>query len=50
MSRPAFHKADFHWIDPAAFVAAQAIVQRAAALTGLPAPNYAFHLEVVERN
>jgi hypothetical protein len=49
-SRRAFHKIDFHWNDPAAFAAAQAIVQRAAALTGLPAPNYAFELDVVERD
>lgn len=49
-SRRAFHKSDFHWNDPAAFAGAQVVVQRAAALTGLPAPGYAFDLDVVERS
>jgi hypothetical protein len=49
-TRRAFHKSDFHWNDPAAFAGAQAIVQRAAALTGRPAAEYRFALEVVERD
>jgi hypothetical protein len=47
--RPAFHKTDYHWNEPAAFTAAEAIVRRAAALTGQPPPPERFHLDIVRR-
>ena len=47
--RPAFHKTDYHWNEPAAFTAAEAIVRRAAALTGDKAPSPRFPLEIEQR-
>jgi len=44
--RPVFHRTDFHWNDPAAFVVAEDTVDRMAALLGPSAPRWRIRLEV----
>lgn len=48
-SRPIFYKTDFHWNDPAAFVAASRLVDTIAALDHRPVPFWKPKLEIVQR-
>ena len=47
--RPIYHKTDFHWNEPAAFAAAENLVDAIAALEGLALPFWTPKLRVVER-
>jgi hypothetical protein len=47
--RPVFHRTDFHWNDPAAFMVAKATVDRMAALLGKPALGWRLKLEIEGR-
>jgi hypothetical protein len=47
--RTIFHRTDFHWNDPAAFVVAQATVNRMARLAGNPALGWRLRLEIETR-
>lgn len=44
--RTVFHRTDFHWNDPAAFMVAKAIVDRIAVLTGDGAVGWKWRLEI----
>lgn len=47
--RPIFHRTDFHWNEPAAFVVARTMVDTIAALDGRTAPLWAHGLEIEQR-
>lgn len=48
MERPVFHRTDFHWNDPAAFAASEAIVNRLARIEGHESPAWRWPLEIEE--
>lgn len=47
--RPIFHRTDFHWNDPAAFVVAGQLVDRLAGLSGRPTPFWRVPLRIATR-
>jgi hypothetical protein len=47
--RPIFHKTDFHWNEPAAFVVAQRLVDTIAALDGRALPFWTNALQIEQR-
>lgn len=49
-TRQIFHKTDFHWNDPAAFVVAQAVVDRIAKLAGPPHRGWRWPLKIDSRS
>jgi hypothetical protein len=48
LKRSVFHKTDFHWNDPAAFAVSEALVNKAALITGHPTPGWRWPLKIKE--